>query len=92
MSLGNLAFVAEPANVILLGPSGVGKTHLAVALGLQGVYAMDQPVLPARSLREKRKPQPSPPANHPRLDGDPKPVVYVVGDLLTRRKMRGVVP
>jgi len=36
-SLGNLAFVAEAANVILLGPPGVGKTHLAVALGLQAI-------------------------------------------------------
>ena len=30
--LANLAFVAEAANILLLGPSGVGKTHLAVAL------------------------------------------------------------
>ena len=36
-SLGNLAFVAEAANVILLGPPGVGKTHLAVALGLKAI-------------------------------------------------------
>ncbi len=35
--LGTLAFVAEAANVILLGPPGVGKTHLAVALGLQSI-------------------------------------------------------
>ncbi|MCC6421838.1 MAG: ATP-binding protein [Gemmataceae bacterium] len=31
--LAGLAFVAETANVVLLGPPGVGKTHLAVALG-----------------------------------------------------------
>ena len=30
--LSNLAFVAEASNVILLGPPGVGKTHLAIAL------------------------------------------------------------
>jgi len=36
-SLGNLAFVAEAANVILLGPPGVGQTHLAVGLGLQAI-------------------------------------------------------
>ena len=27
-------YVARRENVILLGPSGVGKTHIAIALGL----------------------------------------------------------
>jgi DNA replication protein DnaC len=35
--LSTLAFVADAANVILLGPPGVGKTHLAVALGIQAI-------------------------------------------------------
>jgi DNA replication protein DnaC len=35
--LASMAFVAEAANVLLLGPPGVGKTHLAVALGLQAI-------------------------------------------------------
>ena len=35
--LATLAFVAEAANVLLLGPPGVGKTHLAVALGLRAI-------------------------------------------------------
>ena len=32
-----MAFVAEAANLILLGPPGVGKTHLAVALALEAI-------------------------------------------------------
>ena len=33
----SLAFVAEATNVLLLGPPGVGKTHLAVALALKTI-------------------------------------------------------
>lgn len=33
--LASLSFVANAANVLFLGPPGVGKTHLAVALGLR---------------------------------------------------------
>jgi DNA replication protein DnaC len=35
--LDNLAFVSEAANILLLGPPGVGKTHLAVALALKTI-------------------------------------------------------
>ena len=33
--LATLAFAAEASNILLLGPPGVGKTHLAVALALK---------------------------------------------------------
>ena len=35
--LANLAFVAEATNILLLGPPGVGKTHLAIALALKAI-------------------------------------------------------
>ena len=35
--LATLVFVAEAANVLLLGPPGVGKTHLAVGLALRAI-------------------------------------------------------
>lgn len=37
--LGHLAFVQRAENVVLLGPSGVGKTHIALALGHRAVLA-----------------------------------------------------
>jgi DNA replication protein DnaC len=35
----SLSFVERHENIVLLGPSGVGKTHLAIALGLAAVQA-----------------------------------------------------
>lgn len=37
--LGGLGFVERAENVILLGPPGVGKTHLAIALGVKAIEA-----------------------------------------------------
>jgi DNA replication protein DnaC len=37
--LATLAFVARAENVILLGPPGVGKTHLAVGLAMQALIS-----------------------------------------------------
>ncbi|HZC01534.1 MAG TPA: IS21-like element helper ATPase IstB [Gammaproteobacteria bacterium] len=37
--LASLRFVASGSNVLFLGPPGVGKTHLAIALGLKALEA-----------------------------------------------------
>jgi DNA replication protein DnaC len=37
--LANLDFLKEAKNILFLGPPGVGKTHLAVALGIKACHA-----------------------------------------------------
>jgi DNA replication protein DnaC len=39
MELGGLAFIERHENIVLLGPSGVGKTHIASALALKATQA-----------------------------------------------------
>jgi DNA replication protein DnaC len=36
-ALASLRFLEHQENVILLGPPGVGKTHLAIALGVEAI-------------------------------------------------------
>ncbi len=37
--LATLSFIERQENIVLLGPSGVGKTHIAIALGYKAVQA-----------------------------------------------------
>ncbi|SKA25300.1 DNA replication protein DnaC [Enhydrobacter aerosaccus] len=39
LELGHLSFVARAENVVLLGPSSVGKTHIALAVAYRAVMA-----------------------------------------------------
>jgi DNA replication protein DnaC len=39
MELASLTFIERNEKVVLLGPSGVGKTHLAIALGYAATHA-----------------------------------------------------
>ncbi|TGH36353.1 hypothetical protein E5S57_24315 [Escherichia coli] len=38
-SLRSLSFIERNENIVLLEPSGVGKTHLAIAMGYEAVRA-----------------------------------------------------
>jgi len=48
--LAGLAFVERTHNVVILRPPGVGKTHLAIALGVKAVetgYSVLSPKVPS---------------------------------------------
>uniref|UniRef100_UPI000B2BB983 ATP-binding protein n=1 Tax=Escherichia coli TaxID=562 RepID=UPI000B2BB983 len=45
-SLRSLSFIERNENIVLLGPSGVGKTHLAIAMGYEAVRADEIGYLP----------------------------------------------
>jgi DNA replication protein DnaC len=39
MELSSLAFIERKENIVLLGPSGIGKTHIAIALGYLAIQS-----------------------------------------------------
>jgi len=49
LELSHLTFVQRAENIVLLGPSGVGKTHIALSIRRQGARSA-QRVLQSRHL------------------------------------------
>ncbi|MFD8888786.1 ATP-binding protein [Streptomyces erythrochromogenes] len=64
-------FVAKAENVILLGPPGIGKTHLAIGLGVKATRPAIGPVRHRQQL--DRPPRDGPPGRPPggRAEEDP---------------------
>jgi len=56
--LAGLGFVERAENVVLLGPPGVGKTHLAIALGVKAsaLPGSERPILRSPSGSRRSRP------------------------------------
>lgn len=56
--LRSLSFIERNDNIVLLGPSGVGKTHLAIAMGYEAVRAGIKVPSRSRGLSSSSGPAP----------------------------------
>ena len=56
-------FVEHGENLVLLGPPGVGKTHLAVGLGLKAIEGIVRLTLRPAQCRDEHSPAPLPSAS-----------------------------
>ncbi|MFC6355933.1 ATP-binding protein [Luethyella okanaganae] len=51
--LGTGVFLASARNVVLFVPSGTGKTHLAIGLGIKAAHADRRSCRPSRVVRDR---------------------------------------
>ena len=70
--LGQLDFLHAKENVVMLGPPGTGKTHLAIAIGIRACLAGQRVALRPRPSGSRNWARPSAPAgSRPSCAGSP---------------------
>ncbi len=66
VELGTARFVAEYADLLLIGPPGLGKSHLGTTIAIGAIRAATAPssAVPSTSARTSPRPKPSASARH----------------------------